>query len=36
VLRGLKDPWQVSADLAAEATVLVDEKGTHRKGAAGK
>jgi putative ABC transport system substrate-binding protein len=36
VLKGLREPWHVPADLAAEATVLVDEKGTHRNGAAGK
>lgn len=34
MLTGLKEPWQVPADLVAEATVVVDEKGTHRKGAA--
>ena len=33
VLKGLKETWRVSADVAAEATVLVDEQGTHRKDA---
>lgn len=31
VLKGLKEPWRVPADVAAEATVLVNERGTHRK-----
>jgi len=31
VLKGLKETWRVSADVAAEATVLVDEQGAHRK-----
>jgi hypothetical protein len=33
MLKGLKETWRVSADVAAEATVLVDEQGTHRKDA---
>jgi hypothetical protein len=33
VLKGLKETWRVSADVAAEATVLVDEQGTHRSDA---
>lgn len=35
-LKGLKEPWRVPPELAAEATVLVDERGTHRKDAAGR
>src|SRR5262245_43293592 len=31
VLKGLKEPWRVPADLSGEATVLVDELGTHKK-----
>lgn len=34
VLRGLKEPWRVPDDIAAEATVVVDEGGIRRKAVA--
>jgi ABC-type uncharacterized transport system substrate-binding protein len=34
VLKGLKEPWRVPDDVAADATVVVDEAGTRRKAVA--
>ena len=34
VLKGLKEPWRVPDDIAAEATVVVDEGGIRRKAVA--
>jgi ABC-type uncharacterized transport system substrate-binding protein len=34
VLKGLKEPWRVPDDIAAEATVVVDEGGVRRKAVA--